>query len=129
MTQSQEEDDDDFSQNSFYFSEQSESESSISEGSKSASDSGDDREFTGDMFMKKKPIKFAAGQFDKQGQQNLKLGTNDFCVISIWSTGGMLMRFTRLKSSIIKIPPLENDAHFRLSHNAQQLYYIGKEYG
>ena len=61
MTQSQEEDDDDFSQNSFYFSEQSESESSISEGSKSASDSGDDREFTGDMFMKKKPIKFAAG--------------------------------------------------------------------
>ena len=39
------------------------------------------------------------------------------------------MRYTRLKNSIISIPPIEADQMFRVDHDAKRLYYIGEEDG
>lgn len=80
-----------------------------SSGSGSGSDNGEDREYTGDMFDKVQPVKFLGGKFESLGQHNHKLETNDYCCISIWSTGGKLMRYTRLKDTTLRVPPLEAD--------------------
>jgi len=81
------------------------------------------------MFGETKPIKFSAGRFPVQGQTNKKLGTNDYCCISIWSAGGHNMRYSRLKNTIVRIPPIANDQCFRVGHDAKRLYYIGEEDG
>ena len=115
-----------------YGSEEEDEEDSGSGGDSDESserDSDEDREYTGDMFGEKKPIKFAAGKFEVQGQHNPKLGTNDYCCISLWSAGGSLMRYTRLKNSIIRVPPIDGDQMFRVGHDAKRLYYIGVEDG
>lgn len=50
--------------------------------------SGEDREYTGDMFKKTKGIKFSGAPFKQLGVNNDKLGTNDYTCLSIWSSGG-----------------------------------------
>ena len=89
-------------------------------------DAGEDREYTGNMFGKNPPVKFAAGPFEVLGQHNHKLETNDYCCISIWSTGGPQMRYTRLKDTTLRVPPITNDCKFRVGHDAKRLYYIGE---
>jgi len=37
----------------------------------------------------------------------------------------MLMRYTRLKDTTLRVPPLANDCKFRIGHDAKRLYYIG----
>ena len=91
-------------------------------------DDGEDREYTGNMFGNP-PRKFAAGPFEQIGQHNSDLGTNDYCCISIWSTGGAMMRYTRLKDTIMRIPPVANDCMFRVGHDAKRVYYLGEEKG
>ena len=85
----------------------------------------EDREYTGDMFGEKKPIRFAAAKFEMQGQENHELETNDYCCIAIWHTGGKHMRYTRLKDTTLRVPPLSNDQRFRVGHDAKRLFYVG----
>ena len=87
--------------------------------------SDEDREYTGDMFGDKKPIKYGAAKFEVQGQHNKELETNDYCCIALWSAGGKYMRYTRLKDTTMRVPPLANDLRFRVGHDCKRLYYIG----
>ena len=109
-----------------------ESENSTSEsGSMYSTDSsGDqDREYLGDMFKDVKPTEFMAGDFEQEAHHNSELETKEYCCISIWSSGGRLMRFTRLKDTTISAPPLANDQTFRIAHDAKRLYYLGMHKG
>ena len=49
--------------------------------------------------------------------------------MSIWSTGGNLQRYVRLKDTTLRIPPLVTDQKFRVGHDAKRLYYIGEDEG
>ena len=89
--------------------EPSEPESGYGDESDPSSSGGEDREYTGNMFDKNPPVKFAAGPFEVLGQHNHHLETNDYCCISIWSTGGSLCRYNRLKDTTLRVPPLAND--------------------
>ena len=90
---------------------------------------GEDREYTGDMFKKNKSIKFSASPFEHMGQHNAALETNDYCCISLWSTGGKLQRYTRLKSTTLRVPPIGTSRKFRVGHDAKRLYYLGEQRG
>ena len=35
------------------------------------------------------------------------------------------MRYTRLKDTTLRVPPLPTDCKFRVGHDAKRLYYIG----
>ena len=39
------------------------------------------------------------------------------------------MRYTRLKDTIMRIPPVANDCMFRVGHDAKRVYYLGEEKG
>lgn len=91
----------------------------------SGNDDEEDRLYAGDMF-KGKSIKFTASPFDKLGQHNEKLGTNDYCCISLWSSGGKQQRYTRLKDTTLRVPPTGNNRKFRVGHDAKRLYYLGE---
>ena len=111
--------------------ENSGSGSAENSGSDNGMDSGvegDDREYTGDMF-RDKPIHFMAGNLEMEAHQNAELDTKEYCCISIWSSGGRLMRFIRLKDTTIPAPPLAKDQTFRIAHDAKRLYYLGMHQG
>ena len=91
----------------------------------SEGDDEEDRLYAGDMF-KGNSIKFTASPFDKLGQHNEKLGTNDYCCISLWSSGGKQQRYTRLKDTTLRVPPSGNNRKFRVGHDAKRLYYLGE---
>ena len=84
-----------------------------------------DREYTGDMF-EGPPVKFLAGPMESTGMFNPKTNTNDFCCVAIWSTGGKRMRYTRLKDTTLRMPPLSGDQQFRIGHDAKRIFYIGE---
>lgn len=84
---------------------------------------GEDRQYTGDMFKDTKPVHLMADPIEIPGVYNVETDTIDSCCISIWSTE--LMRFTRLKTVSMRVPPLAEDQVFRIAHDAKRLYYIG----
>ena len=75
------------------------------------------------MFKDAKPEYLAADPIPIPGHYNVETDTTDACCISIWSTD--LMRFTRLKTVSMRVPPLADDPVFRIAHDAKRLYYIG----
>ena len=85
---------------------------------------GGDRMYAGNMY-KKKPTKLVAKQTKVEGEDNLKLQTTESCNISIWSSADALMRYRRLKNTIIPVPCLTTDQRFRISHDAKRLFYLG----
>ena len=99
------------------------------EGSGSDSDysgsEGEDREYTGDMFAKTKPIKFASGTAEAIGNVNKSLNVYEYVGFSIWRNGGADLRYSRLKDTVIPIPPISTDLRFRTSHSCQSVYYLG----
>ena len=68
------------------------------------------------MFSKTKPIKFAAGDAEAIGNLNKKMNVNEYICFSLWRNGGSDLRYSRLRDTIIDIPPVQNDQHFRTSH-------------
>lgn len=87
---------------------------------------GEDREYTGDMFNKCKPIKFAAGEDSVLGVHNKKYNVNEYVCFSIWRNGGADLRYSRMKDTVIPIPPLTTDQRFRTAHSSHAVYYIGQ---
>ena len=72
------------------------------------------------------PVKFLAGNMESTGMYNPKTETNDFCCVAIWSSGGKRMRYTRLKDTTLRMPPLAADQQFRVGHDAKRIFYIGE---
>ena len=80
--------------------------------------------YAGNMF-KKKPTKLVAKKAKVDGEDNQKLQTTESCNISIWSSSLALLRYRRLKNTIIPVPCLTSDQRFRVSHCAKRLFYLG----
>ena len=89
--------------------ESGERDSDESSGLESGEGTDADREYNEDMFKDVQKQCFAAAKFDVQGMSNTKLGTEDYCCVSLWSTGGKLQRYVRLKDTTLRIPPLSTD--------------------
>lgn len=91
-------------------------------------DSEEDREYTGDMFIKRHPIKFIPGSEKPIGNINKDLNVHEYVCFSIWRNGGNDIRYCRLKDTVIPIPPLATDLRFRTSHSCKSVYYLGEEF-
>ena len=85
----------------------------------------DDREYTGDMFPGVKPVKYAPGRFELQGEHNPTLNTNDYVCISLWEIQPKTMRFSRVRDVIIQVPPITTDQRFYMSHSCKSIYWLG----
>ena len=81
------------------------------------------------MFHKVKTTKFLQNKTAIEGEQNADLQTTESCNISIWTTGGKILRYKRLVNQIIPVPCLPTDRQFRFSHDAMRLYYLGVKDG
>jgi hypothetical protein len=52
---------------------------------------------------------------------------NEYVCFSIWRNGGADLRYSRLKDTVIAIPPLQTDMKFYTSHSSDSVYYIGTQ--
>lgn len=110
-----------------YDSEDGSGSSYGSEGMSSDSDASD-REYTGDMFVKRQPVKFASGSAEAIGNLNKTLNVYEYVCFSIWRNGGNDIRYCRLRDAVIPIPPVSTDLRFRTSHSCKSVYYLGEEF-
>ena len=92
-----------------------------------SSNDGEDREYTGDMFGKNKPVKFSAGTSKAIGNLNKDLNVFEYVCFSIWRNGREDLRYSRLKDTVIPIAPVKTETRFRTSHTAKSVYYLGEE--
>ena len=91
-------------------------------------DSEEDREYTGDMFLRCNPIKFNTEDDKPIGNLNSNLNVHEYVCFSIWRNGGNDIRYCRLKDTVIPIPPLSSDLRFRTSHSCKSVYYLGEQF-
>ena len=90
-------------------------------------DSQEDREYSGDMFIKRHPIRYVSGAEEPIGNINSSLNVHEYVCFSIWRNGGNDTRYCRLKDTVIPIPPISTDLRFRTSHSCKSVYYLGEE--
>jgi hypothetical protein len=89
--------------------------------------SDEDREYIDDMFKDVEPVHFASSEKKAIGVLNEDLNVKEYICLSIWRNGGANLRYSRLKNSIIPIPPVKTDRRFHTSHSASSIYYLGRE--
>ena len=85
------------------------------------------REYAGDMFTKRHPIRFTSEEEQPTGSANTSLNVHEYVCFSLWRNGGNDVRYCRLKDAIIPIPPVSTDHRFYSSHSCMSVYYLGLE--
>ena len=85
------------------------------------------REYAGDMFIKRHPIRFTSEEEQPTGCSNTSLNVHEYVCFSLWRNGGNDVRYCRLKDTIIPIPPVSTDQRFYSSHSCMSVYYLGQE--